>query len=331
MEDRFKIIHNFTEGNSSLAIDLFTGRIVLRKCLKIYDIDVYDILKNNRNIHVARIYEYYRYEDGSLVVYEEYIQGRTLSDILKYDKIYEKQAVSFIDDICDGLIFLHNASKPIVHHDLKPENIMVTDDGVVKIIDFDAAKIILPDKRRDTVLIGTPKYAAPEQYGFGASDEKTDIYALGCIIDEMLGDKEKYRKVIKKALNIEPRLRYANVKEMKAEFDYNIHSLWPLPGFRSGFVWKKATAIVIYTIFVMWMIILNISESSISPVSLNLMSVGIFLSGLDVYSEWTGLTSGMPGVRSKNIFLRFVTKTLIFVACIFFWLILGALVTYELE
>ena len=68
-----------------------------------------------------------------------------------------------MSEICDGLLFLHAAEPPIIHRDIKAENILIDRTGCVKIIDYDAAKMYHKGKNRDTVLIGTEGSAAPEQ------------------------------------------------------------------------------------------------------------------------------------------------------------------------
>ena len=75
------------------------------------------------------------------------------------------ERVDILAQICDGLEFLHSANPSIIHRDIKASNIMVTDDFVVKIIDYDAAKIYVTGQTKDTMMIGTQGLAAPEQYG----------------------------------------------------------------------------------------------------------------------------------------------------------------------
>ena len=118
--------------------------------------------------------------------------------------------------ICDGLEFLHSANPPIIHRDIKASNIMVTDDYVVKIIDYDAAKIYVTGQTKDTMMIGTQGLAAPEQYGFAQSDVRTDLYALGKLVERMLPGNVDAKRITDKATEMDPKKRYASAAQMKA-------------------------------------------------------------------------------------------------------------------
>ena len=113
------------------------------------------------------------------------------------------------------MIFLHSAQPPIIHRDIKASNIMIASDGQVKMIDYDAAKTKSENKGRDTVLIGTVGIAAPEQYGFSQSDERTDIYAFGKLIENVLPDSNDAMVVAQNATKLQPELRYQNMKQVK--------------------------------------------------------------------------------------------------------------------
>jgi serine/threonine protein kinase len=97
---------------------------------------------------------------------------------------------------------------------------MVTDDGGVIIIDYDAARSPAPGETRDTVLMGTPGSAAPEQYGFGPSDCRTDIYALGVLLRDMFPDDSKIQKIAAQATRIDPTDRYYDVDELRRQLRY---------------------------------------------------------------------------------------------------------------
>lgn len=88
---------------------------------------------------------------------------------------------------------------------------MLTKDNIVKLIDFDTARLINPDKTYDTEYLGTRGYAPPEQYGFAQTDIRSDIYALGITL-------QKLQKIIKKAIKFDPDRRYQSVNEILQEF-----------------------------------------------------------------------------------------------------------------
>ena len=194
---------------------------LLRKELKYYDTAVFDYLKHNQNCHIPVILDYHE-EDGVLIVTEERIDGVTLDKYLEDKTPNRKEKVKLIEDLCDGLIFLHNAPVPIIHRDIKANNIMIDKEGVLKIIDYDAAKTYKTGESRDTVLIGTAGAAAPEQYGFAQSDPRTDVYAVGMLMQELFAGDHIYDSVINKATKLDPKQRYQTIKALKAALKLEI-------------------------------------------------------------------------------------------------------------
>ena len=182
--------------------------------------ETYKILQNIKFENLPDVFEVSENGEKAIVL-EEFIVGVTVADVLSNGLYHEKGTKTIIKSICDALIILH--SYGIVHRDIKPENVMITDDGVVKLIDFDASRVFKDGRSKDTVIIGTAGYAAPEQLGFAQSDERTDIFALGVLMNVMLtGEhpsdrlyKGKLTKVIEKCIQLDPEKRYQSVKELK--------------------------------------------------------------------------------------------------------------------
>jgi len=182
----------------------------------------------------------------------EYLEGQTLSELLKNVRpLPEPDAVRIASRICEALEYMHQHN--VVHRDLKPQNIMLCNDGSIRIMDFGIAKAL--DSRRLTFVgftpaMGTPDYMAPEQVRGSRGDQRTDIYSLGAILYEMVtgqppfggdsayvimnarvtGDPEAPRKlnpkvtpvleeIILHAMERDPKRRYQTAVEMKAELD----------------------------------------------------------------------------------------------------------------
>lgn len=219
---------------------------------------------NNRHKNISNIIEIFEYEDISVVI-EDYISGEALSDILKVQGILsEAYTKNIIGQLCDGLIFLHNHN--IIHRDINPNNIMITKEGTVKIIDFDISRSVKKNSAADTVVLGTVGYAAPEQFGFSQSDVRTDIYAVGVLANVMLTGKMpneclyggKLGRAISKAIQIDASIRYRSIASFKHAFtnetDENtnvfIKILRCIPGFRTWEVWKMLVALVLYATYV---------------------------------------------------------------------------------
>lgn len=202
-----------------------TGKIYIKKIIPIYNINVYKELFYHPVKDTPRIYALYE-NDSKLTLIEEYISGETLSEVLDICKnISENEVISYIIQLCDILNDLHSFNPAIIHRDIKPSNIILTESGRIVLIDLNAAKQVIENtnKNHDTILLGTEDFAAPEQFGFAPSSIRTDIYAIGVLINTLLtGQVEtdnihngKLSSIIKKCLQISPKDRYANVMQLK--------------------------------------------------------------------------------------------------------------------
>lgn len=118
----------------------------------------------------------------------EYIDGATLEDLLERNggPFSERRVLSWAEQLCDVLEYLHSQHPPIIFRDMKPGNIMLTRQGHIKLIDFGIARFFRPSHTTDTQLLGTPGYSPQEQYGTTQTDERSDIYALGMTLHHLL-------------------------------------------------------------------------------------------------------------------------------------------------
>ena len=194
--------------------------IICRKFIG--DCSAYKILQGISYKNIPAVYEVQQSGD-EVIVLEEFVNGVTVADIL-LDGLYDERGVKHIvKSLCDALTVIH--SYGIVHRDIKPENVMIVnaDKGGVKLIDFDAARLFKNGQSKDTKIMGTAGYAAPEQLGLAQSDERTDIFALGVLMNVMLtGEhpskklyKGKMTKIIEKCIQLDPQKRYATAAELK--------------------------------------------------------------------------------------------------------------------
>ncbi len=213
----YQELYQLPEQNQSLVIDQTTQKVYLKKTLSIWDEQVLRYLKEHENRHVPHIQCYYE-EGEALILIEEYVQGESLASLLSKAKLSEDDKKEAVIGVLDAVTFLHAADPPIIHRDIKPENIMITESGVVKLVDFDIAKIYHGGKDRDTMLLGTEGNAAPEQYGFAESDTRTDLYAVGVLLQILFSGQSAYEGMIKKAISMDPKDRYQTAEEMKEAF-----------------------------------------------------------------------------------------------------------------
>ena len=113
----------------------------------------------------------------------------------------------------EGLAALHRVG--IVHRDIKPAHIL-RQGGRLRLIDFDAARLMREDAAPDTRHLGTIGYAPPEQYGYGQTDGRSDVYALGVTFEKLLkdGEGDAVRRVLRRAQAVDPAARYASVEQL---------------------------------------------------------------------------------------------------------------------
>ena len=163
--------------------------------------------------------------DCVLVTVREYVEGVPLDHYAKKINLSEKQAIAFCIQLCDILSYLHGQEKPVIHRDIKPQNIIVRQDGTIALIDFDIARQYSANSETDTQFFGTRVYAPPEQYGFSQTDCRTDIYSLGVLLRFLLTGSEKEQsdkplsKLIKRIINrctaFSPKDRFASAEAVK--------------------------------------------------------------------------------------------------------------------
>ncbi len=194
---------------------------VIVKQLKRGNRKVFEALQTLEDAHIPQIYQLEENEDGLLVA-EEYIDGELLSEYLTGQTLTESEYISIAKQLCEGLEKLHLCNPPVIHRDIKPSNIIVNSEGVVKIIDFDSSRQYKEESESDTRLLGTEKYAAPEQYGFSQTDCRSDIYSLGIVFGSFPRfDSEKrnrlWKKMVEKCTLFAPESRYQSVEEVARE------------------------------------------------------------------------------------------------------------------
>ena len=219
--------------NIVLVQDIRNSELCVKKTLDIYSRDVYEQLASVRIEGVPAVKECVA-DDGKLIVVEEYVQGRSLKQVLdEQGLLNEEQAYDIAVQLADILVRLHQLEPAIVHRDIKPSDIIIEKNGHVNLIDFNAARHVNADKNEDTRMLGTVYFAAPEQFGFGQSDERTDIYGLGATINYiMTGDKPgagiaecRFSDILKKCLMVDAKDRYQSAEELRGVLDMLNYSI----------------------------------------------------------------------------------------------------------
>lgn len=219
--------------NIVLVQDIRNSELCVKKTIDIYSRDVYEQLASVRIEGVPAVKECVA-DEGKLIVVEEYVHGRSLKQVLdEQGLLNEEQAYDIAVQLADILVRLHQLEPAIVHRDIKPSNIIIEKNGHVNLIDFNAARHVNADKNEDTRMLGTVYFAAPEQFGFGQSDERTDIYGLGATINYiMTGDKPgagiaecRFSDILKKCLMVDAKDRYQSAEELRGVLDMLNYSI----------------------------------------------------------------------------------------------------------
>ena len=169
-------------------------------------------------------YEEYRNEQ-MLCVVREYIEGEPLSAYVRNRQLSIGDIATMAKRLCDILQALHNHEPPVVHRDIKPENIIVRPDGDIALIDFDIARAVKAGSGTDTVFFGTKGYAPPEQYGFGQTDSRADIFAFGVLLRWLVTGSERangnisidpdLQRIIDRCTAFAPEQRFSNIGEVR--------------------------------------------------------------------------------------------------------------------
>lgn len=181
-------------------------------------VTAYEILCDIRTQNLPETYDVVTLADGQIVL-EEFISGITVADVMKSGTYRYRGAKRVLVSVCNALEILHKNN--IVHRDVKPENIIISDDGRVVLIDLNISRKVSANTK-DTVIMGTVGYASPEQLGVTGSDARTDIYAMGVLLNVMLTGKHpsellargKASKIVKKCTDISPDNRYQTAKKL---------------------------------------------------------------------------------------------------------------------
>ncbi len=340
-EERLKISYfekiknlNFEHG-ISLVKHMDSGEIFVRKILTVYNRSIYDFLKFNPIKGIPKVHHVYE-ENNNLTLIEDYIEGVDLNSFINLKTtINREQLLSYLLQISTTLDKLHNLKMPIIHRDIKPSNIIIDKNGNAILIDFNAGKFYDPNdtKSSDTTLLGTHGFAAPEQYGFGASTPKTDIYGFGILIKNLIPllPSETYKndliEISDLCTKINPDDRYFSMKDVikdlkkavskktpdTTKFAYKFSTTtvgrflkkYALPGFRSGNILHALIAIPFYIFAILFVAIVTTEDPNPLMTPLYKIIFGLMeASTVCCTCNYLDIHKFFPLCKKRNIFLR---------------------------
>lgn len=247
------------------------GRLMVKCVANAESFSVFEALCGIQNPNLMRVFDTV-VSDGQCISLCEYVEGVTLEKAVEMRKIYsEYDAKNIIAQLCDGLTVLHG--KGIIHRDINPSNVMLDNRGIVRIIDYDIMRTVKNGQNTDTQVLGTPGYAAPEQFGFTQTDERADIYSCGVLMNYLLTGFIPNEKlyfgnltpVINKCIEMDADNRFSSAYELKkallgkqADLSGNKKkgkkgkvyiNYSKLPGFRSGKISAKFFTVLLMTVY----------------------------------------------------------------------------------
>lgn len=330
-----KIIYNSKKSNIFLVQSSIDDKFYIKRILKEYTIDVYTELKNIKHKNLPKIKDIFELDD-KLYIIEEFINGYTLQEIIeKEGKLDEKLVVKYIISLCDILNTIHTLNPPIIHRDIKPANIIISNDGVLKLIDFDISRIYKEGESLDTTLLGTKGYASPEQFGFDQTDCRSDIYAIGVMINVLCTGKHIkeelstgiLKNIIIKCTKISAEDRYQNIEELRRElnciFKNNIkensnvkieyqtkkdkateNKKWYkyIPGFRKN----NKFFMIIATIWYLFLSTGLIISTNLMEFLSNLSVVSMLLILWLLYTNFLNIKNYLPMLKNKKIYIQVI-------------------------
>ena len=254
---RYQVRDRLAEGGMGvlyLAVDPIIDRLVAIKLMRVgHDSELAERFAREaraagRLLHpnIITIFDVGDHE-GQPFIAMEYVTGETLGELVKRRaQLPLARKVRLIADLCDGLSFAHRSG--IVHRDIKPANIMVTREGILKILDFGIAHLADSRMTQTGAFMGTPAYMSPEQISGNVIDHRSDIFAVGAVLYELLAYRQAFEgdspirithrilteqptplleidpslnralvDIVRRAIEKEPSSRYADLTAMRAD------------------------------------------------------------------------------------------------------------------
>ncbi|MDR0592233.1 MAG: DUF5050 domain-containing protein [Bifidobacteriaceae bacterium] len=170
-------------------------------------------------------------KDGQVYLARQYFEVKPLDQVVVSGAMATSWIYSIGRQLCGLLGYLHSQTPPVIHRDIKPQNIILRPDGSVALTDFGIARTFKEGSSTDTEHFGTLPYAPPEQYGYAQSSAQTDIYALGIVLiylatgspdrRDLAGriKDERLRAVIERCIAFDPKARFQNVEQVAKRLD----------------------------------------------------------------------------------------------------------------
>jgi len=314
MYESLKHLYDFNE-TTSLCIYEAEDKLYVVKKLPLHMGEYYGRIMNIIHPNVARTV-FVEYTEDCIYAVREYVSGEPLSRLLREGvTLSEERASAIALQVARGLTELHK--RGLVHRDINPNNILITNDGNAVIIDFGIVRSFEEDKSADTAILGTPGFAAPEQFGFSQSDMRTDIYAVGVMLNVMLTSRlpneklagGRYGGIVAKCIMVDPNARYGSCEELAeslesgyADISFAEKLVRGIPGVRSEKIHKVVLSVIGY-VFAVFCVITDLF--SLKPSLVNYAAAALYWTlflpvPLICFGDLFGIRERMPFTRRTS-------------------------------
>jgi serine/threonine protein kinase len=207
LQDRYQIVALLGSGGMGAVYRAYDARLQQDVAIKENTMAVPEsrkqferealVLAQMRHANLPRVIDHFITPDGAQYLVMDYITGDDLGQIIdRTGPLPEAEAIAWISQVCSALEYLHSQQPPIIHRDIKPQNIKVTPKGEVFLVDFGLAKLGEGSKTTIGALGVTPGFSPPEQYAFIGTDARSDVYALGATLYALLTGQTPPESVI---------------------------------------------------------------------------------------------------------------------------------------
>ena len=323
-----KYLKDAQDKKIALVFDEMKNALFIKRIVSLEHYALYMRLLELELSNTPKIYDLYE-ENDRLCVIEEYINLPVLNAYLDAHSFTYDDIEKIFKGLFEPLSKLHQ--NHIIHRDIKPENIFYDGDQVI-LFDFDIARIFSNTLDHDTHLLGSPGYAAPEQYGFGESSDKTDIYGLGMLIKYLINHKnyqrstedERLNLVIAKATQIDPDKRYRDINTFKGalikprpkpkKVQKEKSHPFALPGFRGKESAPKLMALIGY-IMMIYVLLSSTFPDDTSKILIIYKKIQNLLIGFFVvlfFGNYLNIKNRCPFHDSPNSYVRLFGQILVF-------------------
>lgn len=325
--------------------ELFLNKVFLKEIDEISAL-VYRKLSSVWCPNIAHVYSVHKLANSDIylnqnknhtyIAITEYVMGQCLDEYIKNvakGTLSINDALNLCIQLCYAVKSIHSIG--IIHRDIKPANIIIDYDNpqaplTLKLVDFGCSELLTSKNINSMKPCGTIGFSAPENFESGVSNQRSDIYSIGCILNYMLTGNIPIQKIytksfairniIEKSTHHDPYQRYRNVNELEKILKYELSSkpaiLRYIPGFRTHTTWKMIFASIVYLAFINEYIFDFITYSQLQFSTIFLTVFWLFLPMIFIF-DVLQIKYFLPKHIRKNILIKNIFRIIFVIICIY--------------